>query len=124
MRLTQIFKDVKKQWPQNILVDDCILWENGKGLTCEWMWNNYCAIDKDCVHGDWGRLMNWGIYCGLHKYIKTISAPYPKKIYIDCLDMKRAIEAINESINSPDSDYSEERDKYVNDLHTLLESKS
>ena len=64
--------------------------------------------------------MCWGIFCGLKNYIETLQLPYPDRIHIDCLDVKNAVEKINEGINEPDSLYHSERHKHENDLHTLL----
>ncbi|MCJ2163634.1 MULTISPECIES: hypothetical protein [unclassified Pseudodesulfovibrio] len=123
MRLTQIFEDVKKQWPRDILIGDCILWDDQEGLSCEWLDGLFWDIDTKSVHGEWGNLMCWGIFCGLKKHIKTLQPPYPNKIPIDCLDLKYAVEKINESINIPESVYYPERHKYENDLDGLLKDQ-
>ncbi|BCS88795.1 hypothetical protein [Pseudodesulfovibrio sediminis] len=120
MRLTQMFEEIKQQWPKEILIGDCILWDDQEGLNCEWLDSLFWEIDTSCVHGEWGKLMNWGIVCGLDKYIRSLQPPYPEKINIECLDINRAVEAIKDSLATPDSGYYPEGYKYENDLDTLL----
>ncbi|XXJ18189.1 hypothetical protein ACR42D_01260 [Desulfovibrio caledoniensis] len=118
--LTQIFEDVIKQWPKEIVIKDCILFDDGR-FVCPCLDKLFWDIDEECVHGEWGSLMCWGIFCGIKQYIKFLEEPYPCKISINKIDIGYAIYKINESIYSSDSVYWSERHKYENDLHTLYE---
>lgn len=121
MRLTEVFEEVKNQWPNEIIIGDCILWDDQQGLSCEWLDNLFWLLDENSKHGEWGKLMCWGIFCGIKQYIIFLEEPYPYKININSMDIGYAIYKINESIYSRDSVYWPERHKYENDLHTLYE---
>ncbi|WP_207263255.1 hypothetical protein [Desulfovibrio sp. Huiquan2017] len=124
MRLTEIFNDVKNQWPNEILIGDCIMWNNKDGLSCEWLDRLWWKIDTDSiVHGEWGRLMCWGIFCGIKQHIKSLQLPYPNIMHIDELDIGYAVEKINESINCIESVYYKERGEHINDLQTLIDER-
>ena len=117
MLLSKMFEDVKKQWPSDIPIGDCILLDDGEGLRCERLSSLFWEINEMTVHGEWGKLMCWGIVCGLKKRVKTLQQPYPETISLDCLDMEYCIEKIEESLRLPEW---QELGPPENDLHTLL----
>jgi hypothetical protein len=116
MRFSELYNSTVLLWPDRIQIDDGKLAGEEGGYFPELSKAWVEAKQKSRLMSEWHGLMVWAIYGVLLSFAKRKLNQGFEKILLKEIDIWEVEKIFRQNLLSPDADYGEMKNEYINDL--------